>query len=379
VDSLGRCLICGQKSSVISDRLGVCLTCIRDKPEGTIGISDHVHAESRKFFSLPPKPPTDPKGVRCGMCANDCAISIGQKGFCGLVSNVTGHLVRMGGTPQKGVLEWYYDPLPTNCVAWWFCPGCTGAGYPRHAYASGPEHGYSNLAVFYGGCSLDCLFCQNWHYRHMSAKLTPVLTAEELASKADQHVSCICYFGGDPSVQMPHAIKTSQIALRTAAEKKRIIRICWETNGNLRKEFAQRAAELSFASGGVVKFDLKAWDDNLNRVLCGVSNRSTLKNFKMIGERYFKERPEVPILTASTLLVPGYIDIEEIEAIARFISEVDPAIPYTLLAFHPQYVMNDLPTTSRRQASECYETAKKYLEKVRIGNLHLLSTDSNYS
>jgi len=355
------------------------LRCIRDKPEAALEVSDLVHAKSREVFGLPSKPPTDPKGLKCGMCGNDCAIGIGQKGFCGLVSNINGHLVRMGGTPQKGILEWYYDPLPTNCVAWWFCPGCTGAGYPKYAYTHGPERAYSNLAVFYGACSFDCLFCQNWHYRQMSAKLTPVLTAEELASKADEHVSCICYFGGDPSVQMPHSIKTSQIALKTAAEMKRIMRICWETNGNMRKEFAERAAELSFTSGGVVKFDLKAWDENLNRVLCGVSNKSTLKSFEMIGERYFKERPEVPMLTASTLLVPGYIDSEEIEGIARFISGIDPTIPYTLLAFCPQYVMNDLPTTSRRQASECYETAKKYLEKVRIGNLHLLSTDSNYS
>jgi len=336
-------------------------------------MSDRLHAESREAFGLPAKPPSSSKGVKCGMCANDCAMNVGEKGFCGLVSNIGGHLVRMGGTPQKGILEWYYDPLPTNCVAWWFCPGCIGAGYPKYAITPGPERGYSNLAIFYGACSLDCLFCQNWHYRNMSERLRPILSAEDLASRVDEHVSCICFFGGDPSVQMPHAIKTSEIALKVAGEKKRILRICWETNGNLRREFAKRAAELSFVSGGVVKFDLKTWDENLNRVLCGVSNRSTLENLKMIGERYFKERPDLPILTASTLLVPGYIDSDEIEGIARFISEIDPKIPYTLLAFYPQYVMNDLPTTSRKQAYECYETAKKYLEKVRIGNIHLLS------
>jgi hypothetical protein len=35
--------------------------------------------------------------------------------------------------------------------------------------------------------------------------------------------------------------------------------------------------------------------------------------------------------------------------------------------------MDDLPTTSRKQAYECYEVAKKYLKNVRIGNIHLLS------
>jgi len=192
------------------------LRCIREKPEEAPRITGKVHAESRGVFGLPPKPPRNPDGISCGVCSNDCKIGSGEKGFCGLVFNSGGRLVRMGGTVKKGVLQWYYDPLPTNCVAWWFCPGCTGAGYPEYAYKRGAETGYANLAVFYGACSLDCLYCQNWHYRNLAAKLGPVMSAESLAAKADSHVSCICFFGGDPSVQMPHALKVSQIALEGA-------------------------------------------------------------------------------------------------------------------------------------------------------------------
>jgi pyruvate formate lyase activating enzyme len=297
----------------------------------------------------------------------------GEKGFCGLTFNKGGKLIRMGGSPEQGILEWYYDPLPTNCVAWWFCPGCTGAGYPKHAYKPTAETGYYNLAVFYGACSYDCLYCQNWHYRTIAQKLQPTLSAESLALKADRHVSCICYFGGDPSAQMPHALKTSQIALEKAASEKRILRICWETNGYERKEFALKAAETSLNTGGNIKFDLKAWNDNLNLALCGVSNKPTLKAFRMIGEKFFRQRVELPLLTASTLLVPGYIDSEEISNIAESIARIDPRIPYTLLAFYPEYVINDLPTTSRTQADECLKAAKKHLEKVRIGNVSLLS------
>ena len=308
------------------------------------------------------------------MCANNCVIGEGELGFCGLVFNVNGKLVRKGGTPEKGILEWYYDPLPTNCVAWWFCPGCTGLGYPKYAYKPEAEYGYSNLAVFYGSCTFDCLFCQNWHYRRLTSTLKPVVSAKSLASKArKENVSCICYFGGDPSSQMPHAIKTSLLAMEMAEESSRIMRICWETNGYMKKEFALKAAELSLKSGGVVKFDIKTWDENLNIALCGVSNKPALENFKLIGEKFYEKRPEVPLLTASTLLIPGYIDAREVEEIASFIAEINPDIPYTLLAFYPQYVMNDLPTTSKKQAYKCYEAAKKHLNKVRIGNIHLLS------
>jgi pyruvate formate lyase activating enzyme len=78
-------------------------------------------------------------------------------------------------------------------------------------------------------------------------------------------------------------------------------------------------------------------------------------------------------LTASTLLVHGYVDAEEVGNIARFIAEVNPNIPYTLLAFYPQYVMTDLPITSREQALQCYNAAKMHLKNVRIGNVNLLS------
>jgi pyruvate formate lyase activating enzyme len=93
----------------------------------------------------------------------------------------------------------------------------------------------------------------------------------------------------------------------------------------------------------------------------------------MIGEKYYVKRPELPVLTASTLLVPGYVNAEEVEKIAKFISQISPEIPYTLLAFYPCYIMNDLPTTSRKQAMECREAAEKHLKNVRIGNIHLLS------
>lgn len=357
----------------VSNKLRVCLKCIREKLGKALEITRQEHAESRGVFGLPSEPPRDADGIHCGVCANNCVIGSGNAGFCGLVRNVNGHLIRFGGTAAQGVLNWYYDGLPTNCVSWWFCPGCTGSGYPKYAYKSEAEYGYANLAVFYGACSYDCLFCQNWHYRNLSAKHKPVMSAEVLATKADKHVSCICYFGGDPSPQTPHSLEVSRIALEKANAEKRILRICWETNGYMNPKLAEKAAERALESGGNIKFDLKTWSEELNIALCGVSNKPTLANFKVIGEKFYKKRKELPVLCASTLLVSGYIDAEEVENIARFISEIDSEIPYTLLAFYPCYVMNDLPTTSRKQALECQKAAQKHLSNVRIGNIHLLS------
>lgn len=131
--------------------------------------------------------------------------------------------------------------------------------------------------------------------------------------------------------------------------------------------------ELSLASGGCIKFDLKAWDLPLHQALCGVSNQATLRNFAYVAGA-IPQRSDPPLLVAATCLVPGYVDAEQVAQIAAFIAGLDRGIPYALLAFHPHLAMDDLPLTSRQQASECLAAAQGAgLTRVRVGNVHLLS------
>lgn len=364
---MGICIYCGTSSPLISKTIGICLTCLRTGSDGMIDHILEVHRKSREPFGLPVLPPRDPEGITCKLCTNSCQIAEGGLGYCG-VRSVTGGKIK-GGTKDANV-DWYYDPLPTNCVADWVCPGGTGIGYPHYAYKKGQEHGYKNLAVFYNGCSFNCLYCQNWHFRERVSKRNRVLVSE-LASSVDKKTACICYFGGDPTPQLIHSINVSKKAIKENAGK--ILRICWETNGSMNPSLLSRMIDISLKSGGCIKFDLKAWTENLHLALCGVSNKRTLDNFKMIA-RDINKRPDVPLLVASTLLVPGYIDREEVYQIASFIYKCNPDIPYSLLGFYPHFLMTDLPTTTRAQAEECRQAAREAgLPRVRIGNVHLLS------
>ena len=134
----------------------------------------------------------------------------------------------------------------------------------------------------------------------------------------------------------------------------------------------EKMMNVSLESGGCVKFDLKAMDRNIHRALCGVDNRRTLENFAAAARR-IHERPQPPPVIASTLLVPGYIDADEVGAIAAFIAQLDPEIPYALLGFHGDFLMRDMPPTSRQQAQDCLAAAQAAgLKRVRIGNPHLL-------
>jgi pyruvate formate lyase activating enzyme len=277
-----------------------------------------------------------------------------------------------GGRPHEGNLSYYYDPLPTNCVGDFVCPAGTGCGYPQYSVSDGPEYGHKNLAVFYHACSFNCLYCQNYHFKEETSSSIKT-SAKELAGAVDKTTSCICYFGGDPGPQILHALKASKLARKNADG--RILRICWETNGAIREPFLTEMADLSFKSGGCIKFDLKTWDKGLHRVLCGTTNHKTLENFRRLAD-WIGRRPEPPFLIASTLLVPGYIDEPEVAGIAEFISELNPDIPYSLLAFYPHFCMNDLPTTSQAHALRCQTAAQGAgLRNVRIGNVHLLGDD----
>ena len=137
----------------------------------------------------------------------------------------------------------------------------------------------------------------------------------------------------------------------------------------------KQAAKIALDSGGCIKFDLKAWDEGLHIALCGVSNRRTLENLQLLAE-YSRRRPSPPFLVVSTLLVSGYVDKQEVAQIASFVSSLNPDIPYSLLAFHPQFVMRDLPSTSGRHAGECLVAAKAQgLKRVKMGNVYLLGDD----
>jgi len=152
----------------------------------------------------------------------------------------------------------------------------------------------------------------------------------------------------------------------------RVLRICWETNGGASPPLIDQMARVSLSSGGCIKVDLKAWNEEVNLALCGVSNKQTLENFRRLAA-FHTERKEPPFLIASTLLVPGYVDVQEVRGLARFIASLDPTIPYTLLAFHPDFRMDDLPPTSRGHATQCLEAAQgEGLANVNVGNLHLL-------
>jgi pyruvate formate lyase activating enzyme len=362
------CVVCGRNVEGVGDALGVCADCLRGRwAESRIKIAN-VHADSRRRFGLPVVPPRRENGLHCALCPQHCRMAPGDLGYCGVRTGDADSFRRDGR--QRALVSWYYDPLPTNCVADWVCPGGTGAGFPLYARERGPEVGYYNLAVFFESCNFNCLFCQNWMFKRSSRLDGPWRSLTDLLQAVDDRTSCLCFFGGDPIPQLPFAIRIAQQIRRRRPNRK--VRICWETNAATHPGWVRTMARISLESGGCVKVDLKAWDSGIHEALCGFPNQQVLENFELLA-RLAAIRPEPPPLIASTLLVPGYVGIEEVARLAAFIARLNPDIPYALLGFAPQFLLEGSPTTSRQEAETCLDAAiQAGLRRVRLANRHLL-------
>lgn len=364
---MARCIQCQDESGLISSPLDVCADCIRNHFSQVKPHIEAVHARIKKIYGLPPRPPDNADGLTCPLCMNRCRIPTNGVGYCGTRYEKDGKL--RGGGPYEGHFSFYYDPLPTNCVADWVCPGGPVFDFPWRSKTKASVCNKKNLAVFFKTCTFNCLYCQNWHYREESlykGEAGPYAIADYV----DETTACVCYFGGDPTPQLRYAIQASKVALERREGDR--LRICWETNGSMNEKLLDEVVDVSLRSGGCVKFDIKAWSEEIHIALCGVSNQRTLSNFKRLAERV-SQRSDPPLVIASTLLVPGYIDEEEVGKIAQFIASLDPEIPYKLLGFHPRFYMQDLPRTSHKHAERCLKTAQNAgLNRVKIGNVHLL-------
>jgi len=372
---MARCALCGRISRLVSETLGVCVDCIRNRREASRFV-DEAHARSRALFPLPHRVVGDSV---CGLCGRMCGLREGSTGYCGFIARRDGRNAPRTGSYQVVPGTYYYDPHPTNCVADPVCPAIHGLGYPDYCLLPSGEHGYYNIAVFYGLCNMDCLYCQNWEYRRMTRDLQPLITIDDLVGAVNHRTTCVCFFGGDPGPAAPHALLAARRMKTRAGEiGLRVFRICWETNGLWNKHLFREAVELSLETGGIVKIDFKAWTPQVYHALTGIEPGHVEKikeNIAYAAERT-GERREPPLLVVSTLLVPGYVDEYEIDMMTRYVAELYRNTPYVFLGFHPDYMLGDLPRTSRRHAMRAVEIARKNgLRRVYVENTWLLGDE----
>ena len=135
----------------------------------------------------------------------------------------------------------------------------------------------------------------------------------------------VAFTGGDLLCQPDFYVRSAELI----KERNERVWILVETNGyGLTPDNLDR-----YQQAGIDSFwlDIKAFDDDdVHRRLTGVSNRRILKLPAELKDRGF-------VLEVSSLFIPRWVETSQIANIARTIASVDADIPFTILAFFPEY------------------------------------------
>ncbi|MFC1559698.1 radical SAM protein [Candidatus Margulisiibacteriota bacterium] len=357
------CIICGKSFPTLSKTLPFCHTCLKNSFEEIFPAVKHTHAEIRQKLGLPPYLSISNNGMTCTRCVNQCKIQEGKIGYCGSYKNENGKLEGI----YKEKTTYFYKK---NLISYMLTKLCQKRGCSKSKEAGGTA---KNLGIMYWTCNYNCLSCRNVGGWEKLNEITPGgLKIESFIDEVDENVECVGFFGGDPVAQIDHAFKCCEYLIN---KKNKIPSICWETNGAMNSRIIRKMAEYSYLTKGCIRLDLKTFNDNLHIALTGSSNKWTFKNVEILAD-ISRSVKTYKFLTLSTLLMPGYVENEEVSAISRFIASIDKSIPYRIIKFLPGFYLNDIPETSSKDLLSAKEVAQNQgLNDVEVIELILKSNE----
>ena len=108
-----------------------------------------------------------------------------------------------------------------------------------------------------------------------------------------------------------------------------------------------------------------------HRWLTGCNNDRILKLPQEMIQRGF-------VLEVLSLYIPGLVEAADLENIARILYSVDREIPFTILAFFPEYKMKDFSRPSVAEMVEACKGVKAVgLTNVCLGNVGVFARSAN--
>ena len=267
------------------------------------------------------------------------------------------------------------------------------------------------LSLYQSGCNFSCRKCHSWYFTKVAdgtwyspkkilkkaieyEKIVTLWEPREKATAWHAHDTCrccgSCVLHGKRSDSCPGVLDPASIVLSPQGlgparnivaftggdltccpefygECAHLIKThtkLWlliETNG-----YGLTPQNLSYLkASGVDAFwlDIKAYEPEKHRWLTGCSGDRVLRLPEEIIKQGF-------VLEVLSLFIPGLVETNDLEKIARTLATVDRSIPFTILAFFPEHQMRDFRSPSVEEMVHAYEAVRSTgLTKVRIGNV----------
>jgi pyruvate formate lyase activating enzyme len=290
--------------------------------------------------------PAESGKVECRLCAHRCVIAPGKQGVCAVRENRDGRLVTL---VYGEVIAAHVDPIEKKPL-YHFLPGSRA------------------LSIATAGCNFRCGFCQNWQISQAPRRRgggiagDPFPPEDIVRTALAEGCRSISYTYTEPTIFFEYAYDTAKAAKEAGLANNFV------TNGYMTAE-ALRTIRPYLDAANV---DLKAFEDATYKKVCGARLEPVLASIRLMKELGMW-------VEVTTLVVPGLNDGEdELRSIARFIASVDPAVPWHISRFHPDYEYTDAPATPlatlRRARDIGREEGLKYLY---IGNVGGESEDTD--
>ncbi|NIS81946.1 MAG: AmmeMemoRadiSam system radical SAM enzyme, partial [Anaerolineales bacterium] len=208
------------------------------------------------------------------------------------------------------------------------------------------------------GCNLRCLYCQNWTISQRAPEETqntdlPPEDVVYFARKYDAPV--IAYTYSEPVIFYEYMSTTARLA-RNAGLRNVVI-----SAGFIESEPLRQLCNVVDA----IKIDLKGYDEDFYRDVCGAELQPVLRAIETIYEMGVH-------MEIVNLVVPTLNDsFEQLRALTRWLArDLSPDVPLHFSRFHPQYKLMNLPPTPIETLEKAHQIAQE--EGIRyayVGNV----------
>ncbi|MGO1368887.1 MAG: AmmeMemoRadiSam system radical SAM enzyme [Senegalia sp. (in: firmicutes)] len=277
----------------------------------------------------------DERRVHCYLCPHNCVIEEGNIGRCKVRINENGKLLT---TNYREIAAMSVDRIEKK---------------PLKFFKSGSNI----LSVGTFGCNLTCDFCQNYSIAQITADQahSQIISEAELVDSVlnTRNNIGLAFTYNEPSIWYEYMYETAKL-LKEKNSNKSIVVV---TNGFINKEPLEKLLPYVDA----MNIDLKGFSNEYYSNICGGRLNPVLETIKLAAKKVHIE--------ITTLLVTGENDnLDEIEELAKFLSDIDKTIPLHLAKYFPMYKM-DNKATSIDFMYRAKDMAEKYLDRVVLGNV----------
>jgi pyruvate formate lyase activating enzyme len=289
------------------------------------------------------------KKVHCRVCAQDCTISPGKRGYCQTRLNKDGKLFSLIYAKCSSIAA---DPIEKK---------------PVFHYRPG-----SNVLSFGSlGCNLRCGHCQNWQIAHLNpdeeaSGLTDVSPEEAIRLAGTYNCQGIAWTYNEPTIWLEYTLDTAKLC------KQNSLYTVYVTNGYTTLE----SLDLMGPYLDVYRVDIKGFNNNAYRTLCKVSDYSPILKAAERARKKWNMHVEVVTNVIPTL----NDDQEQLEQLAQWIkSTLGVDTPWHVTRFVPSYNFTHLPATPVKTLEKAREIGLSAgLRFVYIGNVAGHSGENTY-